>query len=64
MIVHYRNTATRVQCDIELPDEHKTGLASFLSDGATLTSPYATRADEREVFPIVERNRVTFEKAA
>lgn len=54
MIVHYRNA--HVQCDISLPDpEAKTGLASFLCEGATLTSPYVKRTDETECFVMVGR---------
>lgn len=56
MIVHYANQ--HLTCDIDMPDtDAKTGLASFLCDGATLTSPYIKRDDERECFVIVERNK-------
>lgn len=30
------------------------GLASFLTDGATITSPYVQRDDDVEVFPLVD----------
>lgn len=57
MIVHYANQ--RHTCDIDMPDtDAKTGLASFLCDGATLTSPYIKRDDEHECFVIVEREKV------